>query len=177
MQQQLTLPDWLTSFLSQVFTWMREHPLWILGLFLAAIVVNGVGFLWQLRRYRKAAITFPKVDLRDAIFHEEFVSGQSLKNLQTRMGGASRCLKVTVTASEVWVRSFGPFSVFTFAHDLVHRIPRQDIVRIEPLKSLAGGLVRLEFRKPDGELCRLNLWFRDPQRFVSALNSPPPLPK
>lgn len=48
----------------------------------------------------------------EILFHERFGSGNSHRNLLTKLGGAQNCLLVTVTDRELLVRPWFPFNMF-----------------------------------------------------------------
>lgn len=136
-----------------------------------------VGFSWQFYHYWKFRIVFPPLKSVHHLFHEGTASGSSGKNWLTRIGGANNCLRVTVTDSEVWIRTFFPFNLLARSIDLEHRIPRESILAVERLSSVRRQrIVLLDFQLPDGGQRRLKLRLKNPQAFLAALRTlPPPL--
>ena len=119
------------------------------------------------RRHKRYGVVFPKVSPDHIRFHETGASGCSHKTTFTRFGGAARCLQVTVTDDEVWVRTGFPFNVLAFQTDLEHRIPRASIVSIQPSGSARSLL--LDFRDETNQVHRLSLMLRKPGDFLVAL--------
>lgn len=134
-----------------------------------------VGFTWRYFRHKRHGIAFPRLNTVRVLFHEGMASGNSDKSLFSRFGGASNCLRVTVTDNEVWVRGFVPFNLITES-DLEHRIPRDSITSVQLANSALGRrVVLLDFRLPAGGSRRLSLFLRQPERFLATLKGPPPL--
>jgi len=154
--------------MQQFFTFVFDHfgvifyssILWVLG-----------GFTWLFIRNRKKCLVFPPIESVHVSFHENMVSGRSFKNLWTRRGGAN-ILQVTVTDSEVWIRTLSPLSFINVAFDLEHRIPRSSIIGAEISKTMLGRSVILDFRPDDASVRRIQLRFRDPDAFIVALSLP-----
>jgi hypothetical protein len=71
-----------------------------------------IWFGWLFYRHKKYGIVFPKLPPEEIRFHEGMASGRSFKTFFTRIGGARKCLRVTVTNTEVWIRPFFPICVY-----------------------------------------------------------------
>ena len=143
----------------------------------------GLSFLWVcawfsyfLYRHRRHGIRFPALDTVRPLFHEDASSGCSHRSFWTRLGGARRCLRVTVTDREVWVRLSFPFTALSHIYDLEHRIPREAIASVAPSGSGLFRSVLLDYRQASGVVRRLQFYLRDPAGFLAALESPPQLP-
>jgi hypothetical protein len=139
------------------FVWLI--PIWML-------LVLGI-FAIHWRRHTRYGVVFPQVSPDHIRFHETSASGCSHKTTFTRFAGAARCLQVTVTDDEVWVRAGFPFSVLAFQTDLEHRIPRASIVSVQPSDSARSLL--LDYRDEKNQAHRLSLMLRRPGDFLGAL--------
>jgi hypothetical protein len=138
-------------------------------LFLFAIVWLSCWFGWFYYKHKKTGIVFPPLPDTGVYFHEGTASGSSHRTVFTRLGGANRCLRVTVTGTEVWVRPSPPFNIFAQIFDMAHRIPRASIVRVQPGKTLWVRRLILDYRDQTGQIHRLSLALRDPDAFLRAL--------
>jgi hypothetical protein len=134
--------------------------------------VFGGSYLW----HRKHGIQFPPLDSVKLLFHEGAASGCSHRSILTRFGGASRCLKVTVTDREVWIRLSFPLSILPPIYDLEHRISRDSICSVEESASGWFPSVLLDYRTDAGAVRRIQLRLRNPDGFIAVLKGPPPLP-
>ena len=83
------------------------------------------------------------------VYVDKGASGRSLKNWYTRLGGASRCLVITVTDSVIIIRPFFPFNLMFLPEifDMEHLISISDILNVEVKSSLPGKRVVIEFKK------------------------------
>lgn len=134
-------------------------------LFAIALVWNAVGFGWMLWKRKKSGFTLPKASDPDVVFCERFASGSSHKTWLTRLGGASNCLTVIVTRSQLAIKMFFPFSAFASRCDLEHLIPISDITSLTP----KGRITELEFRRSDGTRRTLSLRLRKTNGFMRAI--------
>ena len=100
-------------------------------------------------------------------FSEWFASGYSHKSWMTRLGGASNCLRITVTADELWIGSFFPFSLFADTYDLEHRIPLGSILHVDQQKQH----IQIEFALPDNGTRRMTLISRKASELNAALTA------
>ena len=146
-------------------------------LLVAACLWTAAKFGWHTYRNRKLGIVFPPIKSIQTKFHECFASGSSNKTFWTKFGGARNCLKVTVTESEVWIRTFFPFTLLAADLDLTHRIPKSSIISIQNSQSSFRPSLLLDFRLPDGGERRLTLRLKHPEDFLSACQGAPPLPE
>jgi len=140
------------------FIWLI--PIWML------LVLGAFAMHW--RRHKRYGVVFPQVSPDHIRFHEAGASGCSHKTTFTRFGGAARCLQVTVTDDEVWVRMGFPFNVLASQVDLEHRIPRASIVSVQPSDS--GRSLLLDYRDQQSQTHRLSLVLRRPDEFLRLLS-------
>jgi hypothetical protein len=119
------------------------------------------------RRLRvKEGLVFPPTGILS--FQETGASGRGSDSFVMRLFGARRCLVVTVTENELWVRPTGPFLAMARSCGLLHRVP---LVRIHLMERLVGPAanVRLEYTDRD-DWCRcVELKLRNPAAFVEAI--------
>lgn len=116
----------------------------------------------------------PPFQPSDILYQEWFASGNSQKNLVTRLVGARICLRLVVTRDALRVTSWFPFSLFTPIYDLEHVILRERItaVRRSPGSILSSVLVT--FRTAAGGEGSLSLYPRRPAEFLRSLGGEMP---
>ena len=149
---------------------MTPGTFWRLWLLAAAGVLSFVvvSVVFQLTRGKYIF----RPEFAGAAFAERWRSGRSLRNTMTRLGGASGCLWVTVTADSLLVGPHFPFNLMFLPelYGLEHRIKRDDIRGVEQHRSLFGRpSVHVRFLRSDGEEETLELQLSDPQQFTAAL--------
>ena len=139
-------------------------------LFLLCFVL--VAIISGIRHYRRkrSGIVFPQVSSERIRFDEKAASGYSHKSLFTKFGGAKQCLCVTVTDTEVWIRTFFPFSVFAQRCDLEHRIPKACIMGLRSKQSAFGRTITLDYHDERGQSHTLTLMLKRPDDFLRALD-------
>jgi hypothetical protein len=150
----------LQDFLKHNFNW----------LFLICFAWVIVSFGYRYYRHKKTGVVFPDVPSASICFDERGVSGCSYKTIFTRLGGARNCLHVTVTDTEVWIRTFFPLSVLAQQADLEHRIPRASITSAESKQLPFARRVLLDHRDDHGQVHRFSLVLKKPDDFLRALN-------
>lgn len=105
-------------------------------------------------------------------FYEGWVSGHSGKNFFTRLGGASRCLKVSVNNQEVYVRPFAVFALGFLSEilDLEQRISRDRILSVtEPTKMIGENAVCVTYSDANGQERSFYLYLKKKSEFISLL--------
>ena len=137
------------------------HALFTLVAF--AWVATFAVLAWRRRRRHPP---FPPRESVTVLFEERWTSGRSLRSWVTRIGGAGRCLRVTVTPDELWVALHMPFALLAGC-DLEHRIPRTNIRSVRR----GRGRVTVEFvaNGPSANPATLELYLLDPEGFMHAL--------
>ena len=146
-----------------------QHNFHWLFLFCFVWAVVAFGFLYF--RHKRTGIVFPQVPPGSIRFEERAASGCSYKTAFTKLGGARNCLQITVTDTEVWIRTFFPFSALAQQFDLEHRIPRASITSVQPKQSAFVRAILLDYRDDRGQTHRLSLALKKPDDFLSALSS------
>jgi hypothetical protein len=146
---------------------MEHFHKYILWLNLGAILLVFWIFAMRWRHHKRYGIVFPQVSPDRIRFHEVRASGCSHKTTFTRIAGSSRCLDVTVTDDEVWVRLGFPFNIIGSMADMEHRIPRNSVISVQP--SGSGRSLSLDYRDQEGRTYRLSLALQAPEDFLKAL--------
>jgi len=152
----------------------------ILLIFAFAWVVFSMA--WRIIRHHRKGIKFPKLSTHQVRYHEDFASGYSDRHrLGFLKGGASRCLRITVTKEEVWLRTYFPFTAFISEFNLEHRIQISSIVALGEVPGLFRPAIELKFKDSSGVLHTIQLYVNQPAIFLHALQTqitrtPPPLP-
>lgn len=142
-----------------------EHPI-LFWLWVAAAVATTVYQGW---RYVCAVRSRPRFTKEEIVFQEWFASGNSRKNLLTRIGGARNCLRLVVTRDFLWVTSWFPFSLFATFYDLEHVIPLGSITSVQPKRFLGRETFVLSFTMGNGTVRSLNLYPKKPEAFIQSL--------
>lgn len=138
--------------------------------FAFAVVWNAGVVGYTLWRRAKRGPKFPKLSQVQIRFREQFASGYSHKSWVTRLGGASNCLVITITADELWITSFFPFNLLLDYYDLEHRMPLHDIVHVEQQKRH----VHIDFQVPDNGVRRFTVISRKASELRAALTASAP---
>ncbi len=155
------------SFVTEWFGWYPEISVYLIVANLFLWLLLGI-YLHYFRHPR-----FPSLRSVRVLFHEGSASGNSTRNLWTLLAGASRCLRVTVTESEVWTRPWFPFNVWPTFSNVTHRIPRDAIISAKiGNHGLRRGLMLFSFHDRKGRATLLLLRLRRPEAFLEALRLP-----
>ena len=109
----------------------------------------------------------PSIPPQDLLFTESWASGASQKNLLTRVGAASNCLRVTLGRDVLIIRPMFPFNLMFFpeVYDLEHVIQRSAIKNIE--RNGTNGIV-IEFVSHE-VMKRFELALRRREEFLRAI--------
>ena len=102
-----------------------------------------------------------------AVYKERMASGWDDRNWLRRLGGANRCLMVSVTDRELVVTPFFPFNLMFLPelYGLELRVPLTSIRNADPGRRLFRDCVIVE----TAEGHRLGLVLRNPQAFMFAV--------
>jgi hypothetical protein len=105
----------------------------------------------------------------DAVFHENWCSGRSLRNWLTRIGGARNCLMVYVHRNELIVTPKFPFTLMFLPeiYGLEVRVPLSAITSVVPTRVLFGRALRIAF--VEGGPPPLELRLREKDSFIRHL--------
>ena len=99
------------------------------------------------------------------LHRERFASAWSHRSLITRLGGAQNALGVTLTDTELWLKTPTAFWGIVAFYDLLHRIDVQDIARVED----AGNTIFIHFTRSDSSPAKVQLKLRDKSGFLSKV--------
>ena len=138
-------------------------------IFSIQLLLSAVFLGYMIQRYIVGMINKPKLNKQDIVYQEYFASGSSHKNILTRLGGASRCLRLVVTKELLWVTSWFPFSMFAALYDLEHVIPLKKILSVEGQQSAMGQSLLLTFQDNQRKNHKLQLRPKNAEQFVEAL--------
>lgn len=150
-----------------LFQFLFEHFFLIFGF---VILWNLVIFTYLHRKRQKRGVNFPNPTDPEVVFTENKASGSSLKSFQSKYGGASRVLTVTVTKTHLSISTHFPFTALAQRFDTEHLIPLSDIISATP----KGKLIEVEFLLEDGSPRKYSLLLKDPHAFLSAVQPEPP---
>jgi len=152
---------WLNAFVA----FEARYPWW--GLAWVAFCIA----LSVLLRLSRGAPIFPVIP-RSALFRASWASGRSRKSFLTALGGARNCLLIGVTKEELIVVPCFPFNLMFLPEvfDLEHRVPRRDIISVDPAnRLLRGDVTVIRFRRDDGRENEIELRVADGGDLRSAL--------
>lgn len=104
-----------------------------------------------------------------AAFSERSCSARSLRNIVTRLGGASNCITVTICDGRLRISPQFPFTLMFLPeiYDLDIDVPISAVVGVEATRQWHGRSLRLSFRS--GERAPIELRLDDEQGFVGQL--------
>lgn len=150
---------------------------WFQVLFFAFLTWNGLILAASIiyRKYRKSDQT--PFDESTLVFNENWVSGSSRKNFLTRIGGAGKCLKVSVNKEEFYIRPFFPFQFLFLPEllDLEHRISRKNVRSIQSSSDFVDNhTTKIAFTTVGGKLREFDLYLNNEDEFTSLLQQMPP---
>lgn len=154
----------MITFMDELNAFLEEH---FLTLFVLALVTNIIGFGFLYWRRKSKGLSLPQASDADIVFSESFASASSDKNFFTKMGGASKVLKVIVNQTHLATGTFFPFNLFGEIADIEHLIPISEIKDI----SQRGKMVFISFITEDGEERTLSIRLRKTEEFLHALKS------
>ena len=150
--------------------WISQHREVLFWLRMVPTVLSG-GYL--LQRYVTAFLHRPRFRRDQVIYQEYFASGSSQRNFLTRLGGASRCLRLVVTDQVLWVTSWFPFSLIAAAYDLEHVVPLGRIRSVQGKQSFGVPSLLLTFTDDQGSERSLRLAPKNQTKFLAALQASP----
>jgi hypothetical protein len=144
-----------------------NHPWLIFFLIVSGIAAFGLDYF----QHKRTGLVFPKLAPELIMFEEYSVSGCSHESNVTRMKGAKKCLHITVTESELWIRPTGWLCFMAPAYDLEHRIAKSSLSIVEPLETQAvfSQTVVIDYRDEQNQYHRLSLKLKSPEDFLKAL--------
>jgi len=136
--------------------------------FLIVIIWNAIMLIYLTYKRGRIPSIFPDIKLQRIIYKESFASGL---NLDAKLKGHfSRCLKLVVTDSELWLTSFYPFTLFIDKAELEHRIVRSEISLIENEKHFLHNVFTISFTDKSGQSQRIRIIPSNAKQFAKAID-------
>jgi hypothetical protein len=102
-------------------------------------------------RGRKAIQMFSDLDLSNLVYSEKSASGYSTKSFRTKWGGASKVLHIMITDKELIIKTYLFLAHVAEKHDMLHRIPLENILKTEIKKGTVFSKLFIEFKGNNGE--------------------------
>ena len=134
-----------------------------------SIVATVAMFGYMVWRYVRSLQMRPSFTEADVVFQEWFASGCSQKNIITKIGGASNCLRLVVTESFLWVTSWFPFSLIAPFYDMEHVIPLRSIASVRQDRFFGRLTFIVTFTANNGASHSLRLAPKNPEAFTQSL--------
>lgn len=123
-------------------------------------------------RFVSAVRGRPVFSKSEIVYQEWFASGCSQRNIITKLGGGSRCVRLVVTRRFLWVTSWFPFSLLAPFYDMEHVIPLRSITSIRRDRFFWATTLLVTFINKKGESCSLRLLPRNLDAFAQSLGLP-----
>lgn len=117
----------------------------------------------------KAIKMFDSLDLNRVIYSEKSASGYSTKSFRTRWGGASKVLHIIITDKELVIKTFLFLAYIAKRHDMLHRIPLENIVETRIEKGTFYSKLHVHFNV-GGEKKEVVLMSRNNERIKKILD-------
>lgn len=133
-------------------------------------LVPAIVFLGYIIRQNVVAFrTRPRIAKKEILYQEFFASGASQKNVLTKLGGGSNCVRLVVTRDILWVTSWFPFSLIAPIYDGVHVIPLPSISSVQPSRYFGSDSLLLSYHDACGRTHTLRLLPKHQERFLAAI--------
>ena len=118
----------------------------------------------------KAMQLFEGIDWGKLVYSEKNASGYSTKSLRTKWGGSSKVLHVMITDKELIIKTWLLFADIAKKHDLLHRIPLENIVRTEMNEARLFTRLFIQFKGERDELKEIVIISRNNYQIEEILN-------
>lgn len=104
-------------------------------------------------------------------FHEKGVSGRSLKNLFTQIGGARNALDVKVGSEHLVIRPIFPFNLMFLPEftDLEHIVPLDKIKDVKEVASFGKRGILIRFHNQSWTEKHIELYLKNDESFLNAI--------
>lgn len=102
-------------------------------------------------RGKKAIQMFNDLDLSNLVYSEKHASGYSTKTFRTSWGGSSKLLHIMITDKELILKTYLFFAHIAEKHDLLHRIPIENILKTEIKKGTLFSKLIVQFKGQNNE--------------------------
>lgn len=149
----------------QQFTEFMDKYFFYIWLVMAVTVVS-ISFI----QGRKAIRMFSDLDLSNLIYSEKNASGYSTKSFRTKRGGASKVLHIVITDKELIIKTYLFLAYIAEKHDLLHRIPLENILSTTIKKGIIYSKLVVEFKGQGGEVKEIVLMSKNNTRIKEILD-------
>jgi hypothetical protein len=145
----------------------NEYPAkWVAWFFVVWAVLFGYTLFTRLRRLKGKPGGLVESRPEDVLFDESYASARSHKSTFTRLGGGSRCMRVSVTKAALFVRPHFPFSILGIDADLIHEIPFSAVTDVSEFSEGGVSGIAVQF----GDDRRVDIMLKRKTEFWSALS-------
>jgi hypothetical protein len=145
---------------------MNIPPNWVAWFFVVWALLFGYMLFIRLRRLKGKPGGLVEPRAEDVLFDESYASARSHKSTFTRLGGGSRCMRISLTKAALLVRPHFPFSIVGVDADLIHEIPYSAVTDVSEFSE--GGVSGIAVRFGDNR--RLDIMLKRETEFWSALS-------
>lgn len=121
-------------------------------------------------RGRKAIQMFNDLELSKLIYSEKSASGYSTKSFRTKWGGASKVLHIMITDKELIIKTYLFLALIAKKHDMLHRIPLQNILKTKIINGKIFSRLFIEFKGDNGDLKEIVIISKNNNRVKEMLD-------
>ena len=139
-------------------------------------VILLIGFAWFIGsfafkhyRNRKKGLYFDDPSPGSVVYSETYVSGRSHKSTKTRFSGASNCLKLAITPTQLFIRPLFPVIVFGTHSDQIHVVEISKISKIEKATGFMARGLDLVFSNDEDIETRFTVISKNEMEFKAVL--------
>ena len=111
---------------------------WITWFIVIWALLFGYALITRLLRLKGKPGGLVEPRPEDIVFDESYAGARSHKSTFTRLGGGSRCMRVSITKQALLVRPHFPFSLVGADADLIHEIPLTSVSDVREVSE--GGV-------------------------------------
>jgi hypothetical protein len=122
-------------------------------------------------RGRKAIQLFSDLDLSNLVYSEKNATGYSTKSFRTRWGGSSKILHIMITNKELIIKTYLFMAYIAEKHDMLHRIPLENILKTQIKKGVLFSRLFIEFKGQNGETKEIVLMSKNNDQIKEILDS------
>ena len=155
----------MVTFANRLFK-MNIPSSWLTWFLVIWCVLFGYALISRLLRLKGKPGGLIEPRPEDIVFDETYASALSHKSTFTRLGGGSRCMRISITKSALFIRPHFPFSLVGADADLVHEIPLSSVTDISESPEGSRPFITVRF----GENRRVDLVLKRTAEFWTALN-------
>lgn len=132
-----------------------------------AVIMLSILFI----RGKKAIQMFSDLDLSHLVYSEKSASGYSTKSFRTKWGGADKVLHIMITDKELIIKTHLFFAYVAEKNDMLHRIPRENLLKTEIKKGIVFSKLFIEFKGNNGELKEIALMSKNNNHIKEILDN------